>query len=467
MMVASRLGVVMARWSRCMFFVIAGFAFLVWPDAPAHAALVRVGGAQAPCHVSARYNWAPAFPAIDLAIITPPVARIWTGAVNAGPNGAAASVIHNPGAPACDPGHGPNDTPLVLGVGNIVPAAPAAGVSTRVALQAAQVSHGPHWDIGYLRATVSVNAAGGFVAPTTIDVAAKHDPNALVRPSFHNDTTRNLAITITPDFRDKDDPTKIIEGKPRNEGMLAQNQAKDYGKLPEKDANGNPLASYIVRAAGSPFTETHLAFLGLVDGVFSELDLGAAMVLFLSGRGEILAPFLRPWEGDENGAELPLNLYVGVDLTQWVGGGFSAPSGTVHDVVGGLSDALPGLYLSLSPVTLGLAGWTSDAPYSGRAGVAGQIDGSVPEPAALALFGVALCGFGTMQRRAVARRNRTIIHLARALRVDVVAAGPEAAEHVPALELARLPIRVKCFVPCLHIGRRTGRPRVPSPPAAA
>ncbi len=61
---------------------------------------------------------------------------------------------------------------------------------------------------------------------------------------------------------------------------------------------------------GDPVTDTTLAFLGKVDGVPGELDLGAAMELF-EGDNEFKVPLLTDTATGQN-------LFVAADLTQWL-----------------------------------------------------------------------------------------------------------------------------------------------------
>jgi hypothetical protein len=157
-----------------------------------------------------------------------------------------------------------------------------------------------------------------------------------------------------------------------------------------------------VIASGSPPTETDLAFLGVRDGLPGELDLGAALEMLL-GQNEFLAPYLRPVVGEDT-----LSLFVGIDLTQWVGLDGTFNPGDVFSLTDGFSDALPGVLVGTSPITLGPDGYQTDSPFTGDVMVTGTIDGGVvPEPSTLVLFSTAIAGLALLRRRA-GLRNQTI-----------------------------------------------------------
>jgi hypothetical protein len=158
-------------------------------------------------------------------------------------------------------------------------------------------------------------------------------------------------------------------------------------------ADGREISNYTISASGSPTTTTTLAFLGLVDGVMSELDMAAAGQLFLHDAVRWLVPFLRATDDTTD-------LFVGVDLTQFLAMPVPYQVGDVFSFTNGLSQSLPGIVVGTSPVFFDGAGFTSMDLYDGDAGVVAEIDGeTTPEPTTPALFAIGAASLAVTGRR--------------------------------------------------------------------
>ena len=309
-----------------------------------------------------------------------------------------------------------------------------------------QASHGAgNMDIA--RLTVEVAQAGEPAA--TVKTSGLHIAEALRARLRMEGSLRNTRAAGQPAFRDveftpdyrrpKIDPAtgmpeidpatgKVVLERVFGRAMRPDSKSTPRGIVPY-DGRLNPgegaaitfptgeeagfgkdarLASYIVTASGSPHAETHLAFLGEVDGTLAELDLDAAAMLF-SGDDEFLVPFFLD---DSEG------LFTTVDLTQWLSASttFVPVPGQSFSFTDGLSHDLPGFLVSRSEINfVPGTGYVAsddpsdpnDGPFSGQLLLAGLIDGQaavIPEPATLTLFGIGtlgLLGNGWRHRRKV------------------------------------------------------------------
>ena len=284
---------------------------------------------------------------------------------------------HDPGAQPADAGHGPNARRGTMSLPNI--ARPSVGQPTRAA--ATRVEHDAHAD--YFATVVTVPGAGNL----TVDIRGEHQgaPKAFVG-SFKNFSAVNLTVTIIPSYRNADGSVK--QGQPIGPFPVSAGGSLNRPIDPDPET-GNAPTNYTVRAFGSAGSETTLAFLGTVDGIpgVTELELAPMTNLFLGDR-EFLVPMLRDVHALQD-------LFVFVDLLQWLAAGALFTPLDEFDIVNGMSDLLPGFFVSNSPILLGTDGIPTGDAFTGRAVALGGIDGSAPEPGVLLLVltgaSVALC----------------------------------------------------------------------------
>jgi len=257
------------------------------------------------------------------------------------------------------------------------------------------ISHGTHFDAGRLSAILlgagTAQPVGGVgVNAIHFGVAGK------VRGAVKNVGTNPIGVTLTPDYRT---PEQLIDGNPIPLGSLGQN-GKKVLPIPGTFQNGI-LTSMKVKTTGSASSETHAAFLGEVDGVFTEMNLDVGIALFAGENVDFTYPLFFHDTRD---------LFIGIDLTQWLS--FPTPFSPLQSFSfqNGTSDLLPGVLVGTAPVTLGPNGFESTAPFTGDAFVRAVGDGSfapVPEPSTFILWaaGIGLIGsYSTIrQRRGVLR----------------------------------------------------------------
>jgi hypothetical protein len=231
-----------------------------------------------------------------------------------------------------------------------------------------------------------------------VEVTGIHEglPVAVV-PSLLNTGPGPVTVQITPDYRA---PGRVVTvGPTRDAGVVgAGPNPRKFDKLDPTRGLG-VLSSVAIRFSGSPsFSDTEMAFLGLVDGVFSELDFDLGIDLFTGG-----SEFVLP--GLENDAT---DLFIGVDLTQWLTNPTPFSAADVFSFIGGLDPLLPGFLVGTSPVTLGPLGLETASPFTGDAFVRTTLDGevgSVPEP-----------GSGLLALASSIRRRQKTVGAALALR---------------------------------------------------
>jgi hypothetical protein len=258
---------------------------------------------------------------------------------------------------------------------------------------AAQIEHdggqGKHSDIAKL--TVDVKAAGTDNPSATLRLEMLHNPNVpKLTPSYRNLAGGNVNVSFYPSYRRTDNglpvnrPDLVTEPQQPPNNVAPVHPQKDFpGSITVKNEQGQDVeakfSDYTVIVTGSPRSETTVAFLGFIDGLFTELDIGLAALLF-AGADEFLLPELISDSHD---------LYIGVDLTQWLSFPIPFGAGDQFTFINGISDLLPGFFVATSLVgVLPGIGYAADQPFTGNATVRGAIDGQAPEPATLALLGI-------------------------------------------------------------------------------
>lgn len=305
------------------------------------------------------------------------------------------------------PPHGPNGTGAVLEFKDI------AQPSTRGA--AARVAHDEHSDYFFGKITAFRPA---LKASPTIDVSGRHEtaPLNLVRPSFRNFLNGPVTGEFLPSYHTNPFspfPQVVSPQQNKQPFNLKKGEATTGNAFRQQcfDIDGNPVADndpkclfkmdpsdYTVRVSGSATTETTLAFLGTSEGVSGVTELELAPLIDMAvGTDTFLVPSLR----EESGLT---PLFVFVDLTQWLAAGISFDPLENFDLLAGLSDSLPGFFVSTSPISLNQDGSFLGAPYSGTLIAAGAIDGGlVPLPGTLLLLLAASVALPVLRRKAAAR----------------------------------------------------------------
>ncbi len=302
------------------------------------------------------------------------------------------------------PGEGPN--PFTLFLGSFI--SPPAGVSRKGVAE--QFTHGNHFDI--IRVLVQVPQNAGAAIPATITSTGQHIIPSRLNPRPPLTTGSILGITGDAKFiinggAQDGDPIRggTLNGQPGPaDGIFTNLSPRDRvmsGRLPD-DATGYTVVAAVGGAVLpiDPVTTTSLAFLGEVDSVPGQLDLGAAMQLFV-GSEEFFVPLL----SDQTGRDL----FVGIDLTQWLS--FPTPFDVLDEFsfLGGISEQLPGILVGTSPVTYNstLGMFVTDDPATGEFLVTGKIDGRtatvpVPEPEVT----VGLLALGTLGAGSLLKGNK-------------------------------------------------------------
>ena len=268
-----------------------------------------------------------------------------------------------------------------------------------------QKKHNNHWDAaGY---TVKMKTLQSGTVSGYITLVGEHNPREQFMPSFKERTGiplfelagEGLSLEVIPGYRREDgtvyqrpdfaqsfefsgDPAHWIGQEFPNDG---DRHAATYEVIT------TPMPNPLLGPGPLGTTSTTLGYLGAVEGVRGVLDLGRATSMFL-GLDELLAPsFVHPTQ----------DLYVGIDLTQWVINSVQFDTGDMFDFTNGENEGLPGILVGTTPISLDAGGhWTTSDPYIGTLAVGGAIDGHVPEPATLALLVGGFFAVG-LHRRAI------------------------------------------------------------------
>ncbi len=228
-----------------------------------------------------------------------------------------------------------------------------------------------------------------------ITLKGKHEGDTLpVKWSFTPDKPGSFFVsaayangTITRIFGPQKVTAQDVDKKKKFEGVIPRS------------------GTFVPTAYGIGFTDpgtvdTLLGFVSGTEGDFSLADLELA-VDFFKGSDEFIVPTLF------NASE---DLFVAVDLTQWLTFPTSFVDGQTFEFIDGRSDQLPGFLLArantdgTSPIVFDpTAGFSvaDDLRFSGLVNVIGTIDGqeAVPGPATLALIACGFAMVGLCRRR--------------------------------------------------------------------
>lgn len=306
----------------------------------------------------------------------------------------------------CEPGEAANTDSIDL----------FALLTTRpdAASTAGQVKHdgglGAHQDMAKVDVTVYKDDIGttgkrSGLIKMTMNHYAKPKP---LTPSYRYDGSKKTAVQIQfwasydlkvrqPDGSDaeiqdvhvKVGAAQLVQGGqsaippqlPVKVDAEAKKKLEDLYKVKITDSN---LVDYSVQVTGSPRSYTNLAFLGNDNGVLDMLDLGSAADLF-AGRSGFILPELAHETDD---------IYVAVDLTQYLSAPIDFNYGDEFLFSGGVNESLAGFLVSSSPISYesGVGFYTDDG-INARLYVRGGIDGHAPEPATLVLLLLPVLGF--------------------------------------------------------------------------
>jgi len=237
-------------------------------------------------------------------------------------------------------------------------------------VQAKQFSHPNKGHSDFIALRASVPVAGDV----TVNPLGRHDEKKRVNWSFVADKAGGDINYVIAYY---DDGTNDLVAK----GPIPAGLDKYVGGSLDPRNTGKTPVGYKLKYSDP--TELTLAFLGEVDGVPGMLNLSGGFDLF-GDEGRIVAPMF------VDAAANPLDLFVAVDLVQWLS--FPTPYDPLDtfSITSGRSELLPGYLFSTSPIDYDpLSGFTTGNPFDGDVFVAGNVDGStVPEPATLILLGL-------------------------------------------------------------------------------
>ncbi|MBL8703134.1 MAG: hypothetical protein JNK67_32415 [Alphaproteobacteria bacterium] len=274
-------------------------------------------------------------------------------------------------APAPDAGEAaPNPAaPVSMNAGAYALGAPVAKAGALV------IAHPGHHDVYSWQVVVPAAGAATISAKAShvraaIPAGWSYDPAVLGGPAVINFVEASYP----------DGTTAAVPGVP------AGKQAKKVGgALPPKPLPGGdtlPATDYRLRVTlGDPyFSDMTLAYVVGEPGSLAHGELGVMNEAFTGG-----AEYLVPMIFDSLGVD---DLYIAVDLVQWLSFPSAYDLGNMLSIVDGTSDLLPGFLFSTSPIGFdATSGFTTSDPWTGTGVIFGEVDGhNVPVPAPMLLL---------------------------------------------------------------------------------
>jgi len=240
---------------------------------------------------------------------------------------------------------------------------------------------GSHRDVYHYRVSLP------YIGDGAIQFDGTHSGQSLpTRWSYHPDKDGKYRILVTYQDQTKKDITGWRDG-------LKDHPGGYFGNLVVDPVHGAPI-EYKGDYDDPGTTSTTLGFIAEDDTGLTRLDLSTGSML-IADSAEYFAPiFFNP----------AFNLYVGIDLVQWLSFPTSYNSFDQVDFVGGVNELYSGVTVGTSPILFDLArGYYSDHPYTGTTQIYGRLDGSlVPEPGGIALLAsVGIAGAATLRRRRI------------------------------------------------------------------
>ncbi len=383
----------------------------------ARAVFIELPGNDTACNYNKQFNW-------DWPPPVPPVDSLTTGINwrvtlngnnNPAPNSRslAVTVQHTPDARALPCHTGETAGPvLAFPLDPLIPiiATRPPGMGLEFQGQAQQRTHAGHVDV----ARVGVTTLGlGFPPGPEARVVVKADHYGvppfgfrLVGSFTHPGIISNrFTTTATPSYRKRDGTIVLGPSIGPNDGNPAQPGERETYTFP-RFLNRNPLSNYTITGTGSGSSSTTLAYLGLVDGVFSEMDIDLATLTFV-GTEEFIVPFF---------FDPLIDLHIGVDLAQWF---LNPPVFNFGDTVtftNGTNPEYSGVIIGTSEIYFdGTLGFSTDNPFTGTLTITGGIDGQVvpvPEPTStLNLLALGTLGVASTFKRKLkpSKKDETLV----------------------------------------------------------
>jgi hypothetical protein len=238
------------------------------------------------------------------------------------------------------------------------------GVKVTQVTKAAQTKHNRHWDTAY----TTLNVLGvGFPAGNpnaTIITEGKHTDDRPAISMIQHQWYYYFGLLMQPLFRDE--AGNIVAGEYFGSRPILPDELV-YERL-SMEFSGMPLTGFSILAQGATLSTTTLAYTGQVEDQSSQLNFGLGTLLF-TANGAHPVPFFYVEEND---------LYVAVDLTQYMGARPPFEVGQEFSFEEGICEDLPGVLVSYVPISFDPSnGFFSEMPYAGSLRVEGIVGGKL------------------------------------------------------------------------------------------